>query len=302
MPSPPRLLVHAALIGVSVLFGINFVGMKIVLGEVPASAWALVRIAAATAFLAPLALFLRPRSGWPSGRILLALVPAAILGVGGNQLLFALGLHRTTPAHASVITACVPILTLIAAVVARQEQLRWHKVMSLALALSGVLILLEVDLGIPDDGGTWTGDLLVLTNATTYAIYLVLMRRLGRSIDAPTATALCFAYSVVFVLPFAAPAFDATTAETLVRPGIFGWVAFAILGSTVTTYLLNNWALRHADSSLVALYIYTQPIVATALSTAMGHDLPGGRFFLAAALVFAGLCVSTLRRRPRACD
>ncbi|MDA0373071.1 MAG: DMT family transporter [Planctomycetota bacterium] len=299
MPSPPRLLVHAALIGVSVLFGINFVGMKIVLGEVPASAWALVRIAAATAFLAPLAWFLRPAGSRPSRRILLALVPAAILGVGGNQLLFALGLHRTTPAHASVITACVPILTLVAAVVARQEQLRWHKVASLVLALTGVLILLEVDLGIPDDGGTWTGDLLVLTNATTYAIYLVVMRRLGRHIDAPTATALCFGYSVLFVLPFAAPAFDASTAEALVAPGVFGWVAFAILGSTVTTYLLNNWALRHADSSLVALYIYTQPIVATALSTAMGHDLPGTRFFLAAALVFAGLCVSTVRRRAR---
>ena len=107
MPSPPRLLVHAALIGVSVLFGINFVGMKIVLGEVPASAWALVRIAAGTAFLAPLAWFLRPAWSRPSRRILLALVPAAILGVGGNQLLFALGLHRTTPAHASVITAAV---------------------------------------------------------------------------------------------------------------------------------------------------------------------------------------------------
>jgi drug/metabolite transporter (DMT)-like permease len=298
--SPSRPLVHAALIGVSVLFGINFVGMKIVLGEVPANAWAFVRIAAATAFLAPLAWFLRPSGRRPSGRILLALLPAAILGVGGNQLLFALGLHRTTPAHASVITACVPVLTLIAAVVAGQERLRWHKVASLALALTGVLILLEIDLGVPADGGTWVGDLLVLTNATTYAIYLVVMRRLGRSIDAPTATALCFGYSVVLVLPFAAPDLGASTAEALLRPGVLGWVVFAILGSTVTTYLLNNWALRHADSSLVALYIYTQPIVATALSTALGHDLPGGRFFLAAALVFAGLCVSTVRRRATA--
>ena len=39
------------------------------------------------------------------------------------------------------------------------------------------------------------------------------------------------------------------------------WVP--IVGATVFTYLLNNWALGHVESSLVVLYIYLQPIVAT---------------------------------------
>ena len=72
-------------------------------------------------------------------------------------------------------------------------------------------------------------------------------------------------------------------------PGIWQIAAFIVLGGTVVTYFLNNWALRHAESSQVTLYIYLQTVVATSLATAMGKPLPGTRFFLAALLVGAGL-------------
>jgi drug/metabolite transporter (DMT)-like permease len=297
LPRPPALLVHAVLIGVSVLFGINFVGMKLVLEQVPAPVWALCRIGAATLVLVPLGLVLGGGLRLPPRRTLLALVPAAILGVGGNQLLFALGLERTTPAHSSVITACVPILTLVAATLAGQERATLAKVSGIALALAGVLTLLGVDrlfAGGPARADTLVGDLLTLANATGYSVFLVMMRRIAREVPAPTATAICFVYSTLFLLPIAATDLEPGHLRALTTAAIWPWALFAVLGATVATYLLNTWALRHADSSLVALYIYTQPVVATALSIALGRDRPGPRFFAAAGLVFAGLCAGSL--------
>ena len=39
-----------------------------------------------------------------------------------------------------------------------------------------------------------------------------------------------------------------------------------ILGPTVAAYLINLWTLRHADSSLVAAYVYVQPVATTILA------------------------------------
>lgn len=299
MPSPPPLVLHAVLLGVSVLFGINFVGMKVVLEHVSAPVWAFFRVAAATVVLVPLTLAIARRRRLPPRRTMLWLVPAAILGVGGNQLLFALGLERTTPAHSSVITACVPILTLAGAAIAGQERVTMSKLVGIALALGGVLTLLGVDRVLASGDGiatTLVGDLLTVANATGYSIFLVMMRQLGRDVEAPIATAICFVYSTLFVLPFAAAGVDVTSWNAVTAAGVWGWALYAVLGATVTTYLLNTWALRHVDSSLVALYIYTQPVVATALSIALGHDAPGARFYIAASLVLCGLLASTLPR------
>lgn len=310
MPGPHPLLVHAALIVVSLLFGVNFVGMKIILHELDAGSWAMYRVAGATLVLVPLSWLIATKRALPPRRTLLWLLPAAILGVGGNQLLFVMGLKLTTPAHSSVITATIPILTVVAAVVARQERIRWERALGIALACSGVLTLFRIDELVAGRGGSFDhdvliGDLLTVANASGYAVYLVMMRRIGRDVEAPIATAICFVYSTLFVLPFGLGAFDPSNLAIVVSPPILGWALFAILGSTAITYLLNVWALRHTGSSQVALYIYIQPVVATTLSIAMGKDEPGPRFFVAAGLVLAGLLANTVpqlvraRRAPR---
>ncbi len=307
LPSPPvprPILVHAGLIAVSVLFGINFVGMKTILDEVPALDWALVRVGLATAVLLPLTPRLAPGARLPGRRMLGLLLPVAILGVGGNQVLFALGLERTTPAHSSLIVACIPVLTLAFAALAGQERVTGAKLLSVGCALAGVLVLLRVDRMVSgsapaDDevGVTLVGDLLTVANVTGYSAFLILMRRVGRNVPAAMSTAVCFVWSTLFIAACALPGLDPEGLAALLGPRLLGWALFSILGATAATYLINVWALRHAPGSVVALYVSLQPIVATGLSMALGQDAPGLRFGLAAALVFAGLAASVRATR-----
>ena len=84
----------------------------------------------------------------------------------------------------------------------------------IALALGGVLYLLGFDrmvLGTssgsdPSAGGaTPLGDLLTMANGISFAVHLVLMRRLGRQVDPMTATAVMFVLASLLVGAWSAP-------------------------------------------------------------------------------------------------
>ena len=83
-----------------------------------------------------------------------------------------------------------------------------------------------------------------------------------------------------------------------------GWhvwlaVAYIILVPTVGAYYLSAWALERAAPSTVAVYVYLQPLVAyTAAPFFLGaEESLNARTFVAAAFIFAGVAVVTLRRR-----
>jgi len=305
LPSPLR--VHVALITVSVVFGANYVFTKKILEAVSPAAWVWFRIAAATAFLVPLAMMLRGTSGWPRARLWVGLGIASFFGVMLNQVLFTEGIARTTPEHSAVINAGIPTWTMLVAVCAGQERLGRRRVLAIVLALGGVLYLLGFDRMVfgtastsapRGSGPTLAGDLLTMANGIAFAVHLVLMRRLGQQVDPMRATAVMFVLASLMVGAWSAP--QVTTADcsgVLSAPTV--WLAaYAVLFATVMTYLLNTWALRHTHSSQVALYINVQPLVAAALNAALGAEPPGHRFFVALVLVAIGLWLLT--REPAA--
>ena len=71
------------------------------------------------------------------------------------------------------------------------------------------------------------------------------------------------------------------------------WVlaAYAIFGATVIAHGLNLWALRRTASTLIALFVYLQPVVATAVDGLLLGRWPSWRFAVAAVLVL-GLLAS----------
>ncbi|HEX5053596.1 MAG TPA: DMT family transporter [Planctomycetota bacterium] len=295
---PPSVLrVHLALITVSLVFGANYVFTKHILATVSPAAWVLFRVGAATVVLVPLALAMRRRSmAWPHARLVLGLVVASFFGVVLNQVLFTEGIARTTPEHSAVINAGIPTWTLLVAVCVGQERLGWRRVLAVVLALAGVLYLLLGAAAVTTPGErspSLLGDVLTVTNGLSFAVHLVLMRRLGRTIDPWLATAVMFVAASLMVGAWSGPRMQAGDVDAVLTVPVVWMAVYAVLLATVMTYALNTWALRHTHSSQVALYINLQPLVAAALNAAMGAPLPGHRFFVALVLVSLGLWLQT---------
>lgn len=291
-PAPHPLRVHLALLCVSLLFGVNYVATKRLVGDVAPAAWVLYRIAGGGLLLVALAaIWRRP---WPRGGMLLWLGIAGLLGVLLNQILFTEGMARTTPARSAVLNATIPVWTMLLAVRLRQEHLRPSRIVAVLLALGGVLVLLRADRGFEGAGGTLLGDLLTLANVLCFALFLVLMRALRAGADPVAAAAWFYVIATPFAFGYAHGAVEPQDLAELTAPGVWPWALHAIAGATVLTYLLNNWALRHTDPSRVALYIPLQPVVATALSIVIGLEAPQARFWIALALVGSALLVEAV--------
>ena len=299
-PSPLR--VHLALLTVSLLFGVNYVVVKQLVATVQPAIWVVFRVLAATVILVPLALLLSRRSAWPSPRALLPLSVAALFGVAANQVLFTEGIARTTPEHSAIVNACIPTFTLLVAVLAGQERFSLRAAASIGVALAGVAWLLGIDRlwrgeGGGNDGATLLGDLLTMANGLSFAVHLVLMRRIARGLDPWATTAVLFVFGSVMIGGYGASSLDGEALLGVLAPEVVWLAAFGVLGATVLTYLLNTWALRHTHSSQVALYINVQPLVAALVHTLLGAPPPGPRFFVALLAVAFGLWLQTRRTR-----
>lgn len=282
-PRPSR-SVTAALIAVQLLFGVHYLLARWVVDEIPPAAWAAVRVVSAALILTGIALAGRRR--WPRPRDLGMLALCALFGVAANQVLFLEGLARTTPARAALINSQIPTFALLAAIALGQEGLSRRKVLSFLLGITGVAVLLEADtLRLRPD--TLAGDLLNLANAASYGLFVALSRRVMPRHDPWSATAVIFLLGSVMVAGYGGPAALAADWGGASARAVGGMI-FAVLGATVLTYVLNVWALKRVRTSQVALWIFLQPLVASALDTALGTP-PTLRFAVAAALVFLAL-------------
>ena len=293
-----RFRVVSALVLVQVLFGVHYFVAKLILGMMPPLAWAAVRILGAAILLMGYNLLFRRRHpGSLADLCRLALY--AVFGVVINQVLFVEGLSRTTPSHSAVINSSIPVATLGFAIAFGQERPSWRKILALVAALSSVLMLLGIERFRLEDQLV-VGDLLTLANSTSFALFLVLSRRYLQRVDPLGATSWLLALGAAGILGLAAGPLAGVHFGAL--PARFWWLAaYAIIGATVVTYSLNFYALGHVESSLVALFIYMQPPIATLLSIVFLHERPTLRLYAAGAGIFLAMLLAVwetpLRRR-----
>jgi drug/metabolite transporter (DMT)-like permease len=217
----------------------------------------------------------------------------AVLAVVINAPLFLLGLSLTSVGVAAILITTIPVFTLATAIAFGRERASVMRIGGIALACFGALLVV----GGESFHGTWRsmfGTLMLLINCLSYALYLVLSKPVMQRITAMRVVAQMFAYGTFMLLPIAAIPLARQNWRTL---SIGAWISLALViaGPTIAAYLLSAWALRYADSSLVAAYTYVQPVLATILGAIVFGEALRPIVFTAAALIFAGVWLAGRR-------
>lgn len=215
-----------------------------------------------------------------------AVILCAVLGISANQLLFLHGLARTSATHAALLTTTIPVLTMAVAALIGRERLDTRRVVGIGVALAGVVVLVAGR--DPEGHASLVGDLMILANASVYAGYLVLSRDLLGRYAPLSVLPWLFTWGLVTALPFTGPP-DLSGAST----GAWLAVTFVVLGPTIASYWLNLYALRTVSASVVALFVYLQPSIATVLAVPILGERPGARLFISAGITFAGVWLAT---------
>lgn len=282
--------VHLALVTVQFLFASLTIAAKFVLPGIPPSGVVFCRITgAALAFFVIKAVTVREEV--TDRRDLLTMAGLALVGLVLNQVLFLEGVKRTTAINANVLITTIPAFTLAIAIVLRRERASAAKVVGILCAAVGAIYLVGPD-RLRLDPATALGNGLIVCNTSLYALYLVLSKRLLERYHPVTVVTYVFLFGALIIAPFGVAALRDVPFATQ-PPAVLIGLAYIVVFPSIIAYYLSVWALRRTASSLVAMYVYLQPLITAAAAPIILHERVTARAGLAAALIFTGLALAT---------
>ena len=295
MANPSLFKIYGSLILVQLIFGFHYLTTSIIVERIDAFEWTAIRIFFAGVLMT---LIYRHRIlNFPKGKEWNFLIILSLLGIVLNTAFFTKGLEYTTPAHASLISCMIPVMTLVFAWLLGKEEMNKYKSLSILIAMSGALILFGIDdLDIRSE--LFFGDILIFINFSCFGLFLVLSKSMIEYHSSLGLTVLVMSLGSVILLPFSVKGIYLNYDLWLSQPWWIWFAAFySIFFATVVTYSLNYYAMGFVESSKVALFIYLQPVVAGSISVLLGRDEITVRLLVSSALIMLGLLLSTIETK-----
>ena len=291
MKENTRISGHIAFLAAYAIFGFNIIVCKDLTGGhliSPLGIFTIRSIGAGLLFWA-LSLFLPKEKVDRKDHI--KIFAASFLGFFMTQITFLVAIPEVTPMHCSILSAMSPIYTMFIAAIVLKEPLTWKKGGGVLLSLCGIIFLILNNAG---TGGvsesSLRGLLLMFLNSLSFSLYLGIFRPLIDKYSVVTFMKWIFLFSTLMSLPF-------TFREVLG----FGWtripsaqlweLGYLVVFATFVSYFLIPFGQKRIRPTLVSMYSYVQPIIATIISICIGMDQLTWQKVLAAFMVFAGVFV-----------
>lgn len=211
-----------------------------------------------------------------------------LFGVAINQLFFFEGLNLTTPINAAIIMTVSPILVIIFSAIIIKEKITIRKLLGIFLGIIGAATLILKSGSISLDNTFFVGNILIFINATSYSIYLVLVKTLMTKYNPITVMFYVFSFGLIFVLPFGLNELLEVNTQSFSKI-IYLKVGFVVICTTFLAYLFNAFALKTLNPSVVSTYIYLQPVLASVVAIFLKSDSLDFIKILSALFIFSAV-------------
>jgi drug/metabolite transporter (DMT)-like permease len=300
---------NIALIGatlVSLIYGVTFTIAKDVMPHyIDAYGFILLRVGGSAILFWIVWVFMKMLKVGPNEKIALhdfpRIIACAFFGVALNMLTFFKGLSMTSPISAAVIMVCTPLIVLILSAVIIKEKMRKRKILGILLGLFGTSFLILYGKSVENNSNVSLGNFLVLVNAVSYGYYLVIVKKLMDKYNAFTFVKWIYLFGFLMVIPFGLSQFQSV--DWAILPSDIVWkIGFVVVFSTFFTYLLNLLSMRELKPTLVAVFIYLQPLFATVFAISLGKDELSWVKISSAILIFTGVYLVTDKKSEQLRD
>ncbi len=221
----------------------------------------------------------------------------AVFGIILNQLLFFTGLSLTTATNTSLLAVLIPVFAILVSAFVGNDTLTWRKIAGIIVAGCGVVYLIDPTKA-SFSSATTQGDILVLLNSLSYAIYLAISKKLISHYGSLKSITWLFLFGSIINVPVGLYSLQSVDLQQV---STNAWLALAgvVIFPTILAYYWNTWALARVEPSIVAIYVYLQPIIGTILAITILGETWNPRLFAAMGLIFAGVFLVTIRRRSK---
>lgn len=223
---------------------------------------------------------------------------ASFLGLFLTQMSFLVGITMATPIDSGILGTLGPVFTMLFAYFFVGEPITGKKAGGVLVALAGVVFLI---LNTVHAGGasatTPMGIFMLLVNSLTFSMYLGIFRPLISRYSVVTFMKWAFLYSLLMSLPLSAKGL--LTMDFAAIPVQVRWeIGYLIVFATFIAYYLIPYGQKLIRPTLVSMYNYLSPIIATIVSIWTGLDhLTWQKVLAATAIVGGVILVSKSRAR-----
>jgi drug/metabolite transporter (DMT)-like permease len=196
----------------------------------------------------------------------------ALLGMVVNMLCFFKGIELSTPINSAVLITITPILVFVFSAILIKERLLLPRVVGVVLGFIGALVLIVFGNEIRQDAPNIPlGNALFILNASSFGLYLVLVKSLSAKYTTVHLLKWLFLFGFIMALPISYPEFSQVNWTDLPYEAVWRF-AFVVIGTTFMTYLLNVYALKQLKASTVGVFTYLQPLIGIAYAIMVGAD------------------------------
>ena len=287
---------HLSIAAAYTIFGLNVVLCKDIANSEAVSPFVLftLRAIGASAVFWILSLFL-PREKVQKGD-LWKMALASFLGLFATQVTFLVGITMATAIDCAILGTLGPIFTMLFAFFFVGEPITGKKAGGVALSLSGVLFLIFHSVhGGGASATTPLGLVMLLLNSLTFSMYLGIFRPLISRYSVVTFMKWAFLFSLLYSLPLSARGLLTTNYADV--PVQVRWeIGYLIVFATVIAYYLIPYGQRYIRPTLVSMYNYLSPIIATIVSIWTGMDMITWQKVISAVAIVAGVILVSKSR------
>jgi drug/metabolite transporter (DMT)-like permease len=252
-----RTLPFLAMWGTVVFWGLSFVASKTILNSgVPPMTMVAIRFLVATVLLNLLV-----RRFDPAARLRKKdLLPLAASGFCGVTMYFffeARGIRLTSASSASLITAVIPVITVVAEAVLYRVRVRWLTVVGIVLSVVGVAFVVGRP-ALTGDSSSLRGNLFMFGACVSWVIYIFLSRNLHKRLSDIAITAYQAVFGTAFLVPLALLEMHQWVPISLAAGLSLGYLA---LFCSALSNFLYVFALSRLGPIAVSPYINLIPMV-----------------------------------------
>ena len=257
--------------GATTIYGLNHTVAKVVMPDyVGAFGFIFIRTSGAALLFWLLSLFL-PKEKIDRGDYLRFFL-ACLMGMCINMLSFFKGLELSTPVNSGIFATTNPIIILLLSYLFLGEKIGILKFFGITIGFAGALILVlygtQNTVNAPN---VLMGNILFMINSIFFSGFIIVVKPLSEKYN--TVTIMKWLFSIGFILTFPITVTEYTEVDWSNMPlDVFWRVAFVVLGTTFSTYLLNLYALRNLQASTVGAFAYAQPVIAISYAIYSGND------------------------------
>jgi drug/metabolite transporter (DMT)-like permease len=211
-----------------------------------------------------------------------------------NSILY-FGAQFTTATNISLVTAAMPVMTLLFSWVMNKEKPLCLQSIGIIVSITGMLLIIAK--------GSWQlllnlsfnpGDLLIVFAMASWAFYSVLLKIRQIHISPISFLTVLIAFGTLCILPFYVWEFVIYKGFAVNRVNISIFLYLGIFPS-ILSYIFWNYGVRTAGAAIASIFMYLLPVFTTGIAFVFLDEKFYFNHFSGGFLILMGLILSSLR-------